>query len=395
MYSIEERLQRKIKQQKEKSLYRQRQTLADRHGPVVTIQGVNCVNFCSNDYLGLSNHPQIISALKSAADKFGVGSTASSLVCGRTELHQQLEARLAAQTNQQAALTFSSGYLANMALISTLASSSTGIFIDRLAHASLIDAARLSTAKLYRYQHASPESLALAMQRAKHKDKLVITDSIFSMDGDEAPLPALNQLCQDNEALLIIDDAHGFGILGKTGNGSLEKTPLLGQKKPIQVATFSKALGTAGAFIAADAYIIEALIQFGRSYIYTTAQPPILVAATLTALDIVANEAWRREKLTQLIQRFCGGFQKLNKKFALLPSATAIQPLLIGDSNTALQLNQALLKLGFLVTAIRPPTVPMGTARLRISITAAHSEEQIDGLIAALDQCLPNRTDND
>ena len=373
-------LEQRLIQRRHSNLFRQRKSIDARQGVKVTTQNQSLINFSSNDYLGLSNHPQIISAFKKATDKFGVGSSASPMMGGRSHLHHELEQKLAEKTGQKAALTFSCGYMANLALVTTLVSRADGVFLDRLAHASLIDAARLSMAKLHRYKHADPDSLDQMLKKSTTKKKLVLTDTVFSMDGDTIPLNTLIATCNKNQAKLAVDDAHGFGVLGETGGGLLEQYKVT--EKPIVVATFGKALGTAGAFIAGDKTIIESLIQFGRSYIYSTAQPPALVSATLVALTIIEKESWRREKLTQLIKHFRRGCSDLG--LALLPSETAIQPLIIGDSEDALHMSQQLKKHGFLITAIRPPTVPKGSARLRISLSAAHTENQIDSLLEAL-----------
>lgn len=382
--NFSETLKQRLIQQKKNNLFRKRRMLDARHGIKVTTQKQELINFSSNDYLGLSNHPQIISAFKKAADQFGVGSSASPMISGRSYLHHKLEEKLAEKTGQAAALTFSCGYMANLALVTTLVSRTDGVFLDRLAHASLIDAAQLSMAKLHRYKHADPDSLNEVLIKSTTQKKLVLTDTIFSMDGDIAPLNALIETCNKNQAVLAVDDAHGFGVLGETGGGllELEQQQNKAAEKPILVATFGKALGTAGAFIASEKTIIEALRQFARSYIYSTAQPPALVSATLVALTIIEKESWRREKLTHLIKHFRRGCSDLG--LALLPSETAIQPLIIGDSEKALQMSQKLKQHGFLIPAIRPPTVPKNSARLRISLSATHTEDQIDKLLEAL-----------
>lgn len=381
-----ERLEQKLNDRKERNLFRKRQTIASRKGVIVEIKDRDLINFCSNDYLGLANHPEVVSAFKTGADKFGVGSSASSLVSGRCDLHQRLEEKLAEKTGRDAALIFPSGYMANLAIASAFAGRSDAIFIDRLAHASLVDTACLAVAKLHRYHHADPEALNFALINSSSKTKLVLTDAVFSMDGDKAPLKALAEVCHQNRAVLIVDDAHGFGVLGKTGAGLLEENNIQPDQVPIFVATFGKALGTAGAFIAADKLMIESLIQFGRSYIYTTAQPPALVNATLASLEILENEPWRREKLHELVNRFRVGAE--TSGLDLLPSETAIQPLIIGSSENTLRISKQLLEAGFLISAIRPPTVPEGSARLRITLTAEHTEDQVDSLLETLERLL-------
>ena len=384
--NFKDKLQQQLNDRKEQNLFRRRHAIISRQGSTVKIEDRNLINFCSNDYLGLSNHPEIVSVFKAGADKFGVSSSASSLVSGRCDLHQRLEEKLAEKTGREAALIFPSGYMANLAVATTFAGRSDAVFLDRLAHASLVDAACLSVAKLHRYQHANPDALNLALKNSALKTKLVLTDAVFSMDGDKAPLKDLAKVCNQNRAVLVVDDAHGFGVLGKTGGGLLEEKNILPDQAPILVATFGKALGTAGAFIAADKVIIETLIQFGRSYIYTTAQPPALANATLASLEILENEPWRREKLHELVKRFSLGAETLG--LDLLPSETAIQPLIIGGSENALRISKELLEAGFLISAIRPPTVPEGSARLRITLTAAHTKEQIDSLLETLGKLL-------
>ena len=380
------KLEKKLKLRKQQNLFRKRNTLASRQGPVVEIDGHDLINFCSNDYLGLANHQDVISAFKTSADQFGVGSGASSLICGRCNLHQQLEEKLADKTGREAALIFPSGYMANLAVATTFAGRTDGVFLDRLAHASLIDAARLSGGKLYRYQHASHEALEIALKNAPVTEKLVLTDSVFSMDGDKAPIKELITVCKQNDAVLAVDDAHGFAVLGKNGGGLLEENEIAAEDVPILVATFGKALGTSGAFIAADKIIIESLIQFARTYIYTTALAPAIAGATIASLEVLENESWRRETLNELIKHFCSGASALGLN--ILSSETAIQPLMIGDSENAVRISDKLVDEGILVTAIRPPTVPEGSARLRITLTAAHTKQQVDYLLATLGKLL-------
>lgn len=380
------KLEKKLELRKQQNLFRERNTLASRQGPTIKIDGHHLINFCSNDYLGLTNHQDVISAFKTSADQFGVGSGASSLVCGRSDLHQQLEEKLADKTGREAALVFPSGYMANLAVATTFAGRTDGVFLDRLAHASLVDAARLSGAKLHRYQHADHEALNIALKNSSANEKLVLTDTVFSMDGDKAPIRGLITACKQNDAVLAVDDAHGFAVLGKNGGGLLEEKEIPAEEVPILVATFGKALGTAGAFIAADKIIIETLIQFARTYIYTTALAPAIAGATLASLEVLEKESWRREVLNALIKYFCSGASDLGLNF--LFSDTAIQPLMIGDSENAVRISDKLFDAGFLISAIRPPTVPEGSARLRITLTAAHTEEQVDQLLETLGKLL-------
>jgi 8-amino-7-oxononanoate synthase len=384
--NFKNKLEKKLELRKQQNLFRERNTLASRQGPTIKIDGHHLINFCSNDYLGLANHQDVISAFKTSADQFGVGSGASSLVCGRSDLHQQLEEKLADKTDREAALVFPSGYMANLAVATTFVGRTDGVFLDRLAHASLVDAARLSGAKLHRYQHANHEALDLALKNSSAKVKLVLTDTVFSMDGDKAPIRELITACKQNDAVLAVDDAHGFAVLGKNGGGLLEEKEIPAEEVPILVATFGKALGTAGAFIAADKIIIETLIQFARTYIYTTALAPAIAGATLASLEVLEKESWRREALNALIKYFCSGASDLGLN--ILSSDTAIQPLMIGDSENAVRISDKLFDAGFLISAIRPPTVPEGSARLRITLTAAHTEEQVDRLLETLGKLL-------
>ena len=381
---IIERLEQKLADRKKQRLFRRQPTVTARQGTMITVDRRDLVNFCSNDYLCLSGHPEVVAAFKAGAERYGVGSGASPLLGGRLLVHQELERRLAAITGREAVALFSSGYLANLAVIISLVGRDDVIFLDRLSHASLIDAARLSAAKLIRYQHADPESLASAVGRFGNKRKLVLTDGVFSMDGDIAPLNTLSSVCVANGATLVVDDAHGFGVLGRRGGGILDALHITVAEVPILVATFGKALGVAGAFVAADRTIIEALIQFARSYIYSTALSPALASAVLTSLGIVERELDRREKLQHLIAYFRQGAKI--RGLDLRGSETAIQPLIIGTADRALQISAQLANAGFFIPAIRPPTVPEGSARLRITLNTAHTEKQIDELLRALDK---------
>lgn len=380
------RLEKKLQHRKEQNLLRNLNTLTSQQDTEITINGHHLINFCSNDYLGLAKHPDIIAMFKVGADQFGVGSSASSLVCGRSYLHQQLEEKLAKKTGRQAALIFSSGYMANLAVVATLLGRTDDVFLDRLAHASLVDAARLSGSTLHRYQHVNSEALALVLERSLAKEKMVLTDAVFSMDGDKAPLAELVRVCKQHDATLLVDDAHGFAVLGNSGGGLLEEQGIQTEDVPIFVATFGKALGTVGAFVAADKIIIETLIQFARTYIYTTALAPAIVGATLASLDLLEKESWRREKLNTLIKHFRSGAVELG--LHLLASETAIQPLIIGDNKRAVDISDKLFNAGFLIPAIRSPTVPKGSARLRITLTATHSKAQVDGLLEVLGRSL-------
>lgn len=336
--------------------------------------------FCSNDYLGLANHPQVIAALKQGADAYGVGSGAAHLVTGHSAAHQALEEALADFTGRARALLFSSGYLANLGVISALTGRADQVFEDRLNHASLLDGARLGQARLRRYAHADPRALAAMLDG--NSARLIATDGVFSMDGDLAPLPELVPIAHRADAWLLVDDAHGLGVLGEEGRGSLAHLGLGPEQVPILVGTLGKAFGTAGAFVAGSRELIETLIQRARSYIYTTAPPPAIAAATWESLRIARRESWRRERLQMLIRRFRAGAAQLD--LPLPDSATPIQPLIAGTARQALSWSRRLETLGILVSAIRPPTVPEGSARLRITFSVAHTVEDVDRLLETL-----------
>ena len=345
------------------------------------------VNFCSNDYLGLSVHPEVVRAFQDAASKYGVGSGASHLVTGHGPEHDALEQELAIFTGREKALVFSTGYMANMGVIGALADQTATIVADKLNHASLIDGCRLTRAHSLRYRHGD------AVQAHEHlttldpsiETRLLVTDGVFSMDGDLAPLPELARTAREAGAWLIVDDAHGLGVVGNSGRGVCEHFNLSAQDVPVLVGTFGKAFGTFGAFVAGDADLIEYLIQKSRSYIYTTALPPAVAAATRAALRVSQRESWRREKVLALAERFRRGLAEV---FPVSRPGTAIQPVIVGDTERALEISKALEEKGFLVTAIRPPTVPAGTARLRVTLSAAHEEHQVDALIAAFQEAL-------
>ncbi|HTY92584.1 MAG TPA: 8-amino-7-oxononanoate synthase [Steroidobacteraceae bacterium] len=351
-------------------------------GPVVVVEGRRLVNFCGNDYLGLAGHPALAQALSQCAALRGTGSGASHLVTGHGPEHERLEEELAQFTGRRRALLFSTGYMANLAAITCLASRGSRVVLDRLCHASLIDAARLSGARLKRFAHADAAAASAALHHAAPGADLLVTDGVFSMDGDLAPLLELAQAARSADACLIVDDAHGLGVIGRTGRGCLEHFGLDGTAVPILVGTLGKAFGCFGAFVAADEVYIEWLLQTARSYIYTTALPPPVAAAARAALAIAAAEGWRRERVLALAARLRRG--AADAGITLLPSVSPIQPLLLGDSGRALALSEALFAAGFWVAAIRPPTVPKGSARLRITLSAAHTEAQVDALIETL-----------
>ena len=356
-------------------------------GPGVVVDGRRLVNFCGNDYLGLKSHPALSDALTRCAAVAGTGSGASHLVTGHGLEHERLEADLAQFTGRARALLFSTGYMANLAAVTCLAARDSRIVMDRLCHASLIDAARLSGARLKRFAHADAGAAAAALQRDAPSDAdLLVTDGVFSMDGDLAPLPQLAQAAGAAAACLIVDDAHGLGVMGATGRGSLEHFNLDSVAVPILVGTLGKAFGCFGAFVAADADCIEWLLQTARSYIYTTALPPAVAAAARAALAVSMAEHWRRERVLQLAARLRRGAAQSGVR--LLPSLSPIQPVVLGDAARALAVSEQLFAAGFWVAAIRPPTVPKGSARLRITLSAAHTEQQVDALLDALAKAL-------
>ncbi len=355
----------------------------------VRVGGRELLNFCNNDYLGLRTHPSLIEAAAACMRRDGFGAGAAHLLTGHSREHHELEAELAAFTGRERALLFSSGYMANLGVISALTARHDGVLADRLNHASLLDGARLSGARLRRYAHLDALSARGILER--HPDTaLIVTDGVFSMDGDIAPLRELAALAQQHGAWLMVDDAHGLGVLGALGRGSLEHCALDASAVPILVGTFGKALGSFGAFVAGDAALIDTLIQRARSYVYTTALPPAIAAATRAALRLVQHEPWRRERLRSLVQRFRAG--AASHGLPLMASSTPIQPLLIGESARALRLSEALEKCGFWVGAIRPPTVPRGSARLRVTLSAAHTEADVDALLQALAAQFAQRT---
>ena len=368
----------------QRGLRRRRQIVEEAHGPEVVVDGRELLAFCSNDYLGLAQHPALIAAVQQAALRYGVGSGASALISGHAALHEQLEQRLAAFVGMPRALHFATGYMANLALLQTLARRGDAIFHDALNHASLIDGLRLSRAEAIEYPHCDVATLAASLAASTARNKFVVTDAVFSMDGDIAPLPELLKLCEAHDAWLIVDDAHGFGVLGRQGRGSLSHFDL-NSPRIVYMGTLGKAAGVAGAFVAASAEVIDWLIQRARTYIYTTATPPLLAAAVRASVDVIEHDEARRTHLQSLISQLREGLRGL--PWTLLSSQTAIQPLIVGESKSALELSAQLREAGIWVPAIRPPTVPMGTARLRISLSAAHTEAQVQRLVAALQRC--------
>lgn len=350
-------------------------------GPAARTDGRATLSFASNDYLGLAADAGLVATAAEATLQWGVGSGASHLVSGHSAAHEALEQRLAAFTGFDAALSFATGYLANIAVMPALLSRSDAIFADRLVHASLIDGALLSRAKLHRYPHLDLRALEGQLAASSARNRLIVTDSVFSMDGDVAPLPDLLELASAYEAWLLVDDAHGFGVLGPSGRGALAEAGL-NAPNLILMGTLGKAAGVAGAFVAGHATLIRWLQQTARPYIFTTAAPPALAVTLLHALDLIEQGDARRKHLAILISRLREGLAATG--WQLTESRTPIQPLIVGDNARALELALALDARGLYVPAIRPPTVPQGSARLRISLSAAHGLADVDRLIAAL-----------
>lgn len=383
-------IERQLRQLDEQSLTRVRRVVDSACGPRITVDGKPMLAFCSNDYLGLAAHPRLVGATAEGARLYGAGSGASHLISGHTRAHQELEARLAAfmapVIDSAAALSFCTGYMANLAMLTALGADGDGeIFSEALNHASLIDGARLARSSVKVYPHADTQALGRLLEASNARTKLVVTDSVFSMDGNIAPLAGLLALCERHGAFLVIDDAHGFGVLGQNGRGVLEH---LGLRSPniVYMGTLGKAAGVGGAFVAAHASVIELLVQRARPYIYTTATPPALAHALLASLDIIggAEGHERRARLNALIARFDGALAL--KRWQRGASVTAIQPLIIGANDAALQAGATLYEQGLWVAAIRPPTVPAGTARLRVTLSAAHTHDDVAQLCAALNE---------
>jgi len=417
-------LQTELDERAAQGLLRRRRTLDSPQAPHLVVDGKAYLSFCSNDYLGFANHPQLIAALQQGAQQWGAGAGAAHLVSGHSDAHHRLEQALAAFVGKPAALLFSTGYMANLGAVQALVDKGDTVFADRLNHASLNDAMLLSRAEVRRYRHNDMAQLAQLLKKTNGGRKLVITDAVFSMDGDLAPLPELLALCEQHDAWLLVDDAHGFGVLGRQGRGALSRfglddaqenpseqdemqgaaqratrhTVLVGEERAstrhsrspaqpgfqriIYMATLGKAAGVFGAFVAAEQTVIDTLVNHARSYVYTTATLPALACAVLESLKLIEQGDALREHLRKLIAQLRSGLAGLPWK--LMPSDTAIQPLLIGDNQAALALSEGLRECGIWVAAIRPPTVPQGTARLRITLSAAHTGSDVEQLIEAL-----------
>lgn len=380
--NIERYLTARLAERRAQQRYRSRLVMESPQSPEAIVDGQPYLSFCGNDYLGLANHPKVIEAFTVAARRYGVGSGASHLVNGHSREHHLLEEELAAFCGRQRALLFSTGYMANMGVINALVGRKDSVFEDRLNHASLLDGGLLSGANFIRYHHNDMSDLEKKVEDDRGEKKLIVVDGVFSMDGDLARLPELVELAKRHDAWLMVDDAHGFGCLGESGGGSMEYFQLDQQDVPVLMGTLGKAFGTFGAFVAGRETLIESLVQFARTYIYTTALPPAVAAATRASLQLLRDEHWRRKKLDALIKQFRSGC--VDRGLILADSPSPIQPIIVGDEEKALRISAGLKEQGILVTAIRPPTVPAGTSRLRVTLSAAHTEAQVDRLLDAL-----------
>lgn len=367
----------------EAGLYRRPRAIHYR-GASAELDGRRLRVFCSNDYLGLAVEPRVVQAFQQAAATYGVGSSGAHLITGHRAEHDALEEELAEFLGRSRALLFSTGYMANMGVIDALVRPGDAVYQDWLNHASLYDGGRLSGAQVYRFPHADVATLAAQLAQGDYRRRLIISDGLFSMDGDIGPLPELAALAQAQQAWLMVDDAHGIGVVGPQGRGSVAAAGLSEAEAPVLIGTLGKAFGCSGAFVAGSAELIDWCVQKARTYIYTTAPPPAVCAATRQALRLLREEEWRRERLSLLVARFRTGAEQLG--LSLMPSHSPIQPILVGEADAALTLSRGLEDDGFLVTAIRPPTVPPGTARLRVTLTALHEPEDVDALLAALER---------
>lgn len=377
--SVYKDVEQALLQLREKDLYRSRLPLQSAQGPEISVAGTRLINFSSNDYLGLANDTRLKDWLIEALQKHGVGAGASQLIVGYNETHRELELAISSWLQRDASLLFPSGYMANLAIASTLIDKTSVVIQDKLNHASLVDAATLSPGRLVRYPHSDMQALERLLQKHSEKKRVVMTDGVFSMDGDCARLQEIAELCTSHDALLIVDDAHGIGALGKQGAGLLETLGLTQQRVPLLVATFGKAFGIGGAFVSGDSRLIELLVQKARTYIYTTAMLPAVAATLVKTLELVRNASDLRQHLQTNIQL-------LKSQVPTLTSDTHIQPLVIGTANGALNASNRLREQGVLAMAIRPPTVPSGTARLRLSLSAAHTRKHIDTLGNAVNE---------
>ena len=385
--SIATRAAARLAEREAAGLRRVVRTVEHADGVQLRSDGRDLVSFASNDYLGLARHPEVVRAARDAADRWGVGSTAAHLLGGHRGPHAELERGVAQWLGYESALLFSTGYLANLGVIAGLMQRGDVCVQDKLNHACLIDGAMLAGCGLRRYPHNDVDAAARQLDAAGGAPALLATDGVFSMDGDLAPLPELATLARDRDALLFVDDAHGFGVLGPDGQGSPEHLGLGAREVPLRMVTLGKAVGCGGALVLGSRDLIDALVQFARPFVYTTAMPPAVASAASAAIALIRREPQRRAHLQALIARFRQGASQIG--YRLMASVTPIQPLWIGAADAAVALSQALMRRGWYVPAIRPPTVPAGSARLRVTLSAAHTEAQVDGLLDALDQARP------
>ena len=390
MIAAEAALAAALEERRQAGLYRRRSNLQSAQGPQIRIDGRDLLAFCSNDYLGFANHPDVVAALKDGANRCGVGSGASHLLSGHSQVHEELEMALARFTGRPRALLFSTGYMANIGTVTSLMSRKDEVIHDRLNHASLLDATRMAGPRLRRYPHLDTSVLSRWLDEETVQTRMIATDGVFSMDGDLANMPELVRLSRRHEAWLMVDDAHAFGVIGERGAGSCDYWGLTPVEVPILVGTLGKAFGTFGAFVAGSEALIETLIQSAHSYIYTTAMPPAVAYATLASIELIQNEPWRRTHLADMSRRLIDGARALGYEImgpAGEGPVTPIVPLIVGAPEAAMEMSRRLRELGILVGAIRPPTVPSGSARLRITLSAVHTPEHVDRLLAALARC--------
>lgn len=380
-------IEQRLREQEQQNRYRRRRMVESPQGPTVQIDGRKLLNFCSNDYLGLASDARVRAAFKQGIDDWGVGSGAAHLVCGHSKPHRELEQAMADFTGRPRCLLFSSGYAANIGVINGLLSVGDRVFEDRLNHASLLDGGWISRAEFQWFEHGDVDSLLTQLKSCSGIPgrKMIVSDGTFSMDGVLCPLKEIVRLGQQHQAWIMIDDAHGFGVHGVQGCGIVDPDQYGIDDVQILMGTLGKAFGTHGAFVAGSEELIETLIQKARTYIFSTALPPSIAVATLTSLEILRGEEWRRERLRNHVQRFRRGAEQIG--LSVMPSDSPIQPMLVGTEIAALTLSAHLEELGLLVMPIRPPSVPDGTSRLRITLTAGHSEEDVDQLLGALDTC--------
>ena len=379
---IWEELTHQLESLSQENLIRNRRTLETSCGSHAVVNGQSMLAFCSNDYLGLASHPVLADAVCKSARQWGTGSGGSHVVSGHMSPHDELEKALAGFVGAERALFYSTGYMANVGVVPTLVGRGDAVFADRLNHASLIDAVQLSRADHRRYAHCDVVQLEKMLAENTAKYKLILSDAGFSMEGDLAPINALFELAEKYDAWLVLDDAHGFGVLGKQGRGSLNHCKLPFHPRLVYIGTLGKAAGVSGAFIAGSNTVIEWLMQRSRSYIFTTATSPVVASAILASLKLIEQGDDRRKHLQALIARLSNGLK--NTPWKLLPSHTAIQPVVVGENDAVLNVSAKLAERGIWVPAIRPPTVPKGSARLRISLSAAHTDDHVEQLVHAL-----------